>query len=97
MSDCHAQLTGRRLILVSATGFEECCRLAIITMLTFAATPLAWQTAGPNMLRLKEAILQLEQSSHRAIDESGGLYDRLYLWILIVGLFAATAAPEEEE
>ncbi len=86
-----------RLVSVSATGLEECCRLALIIMLSYATTPLAWQTAKPNMFRLKEAITVLEQGSSNGIHELSGLLGRLSLWILMVGLFATTAAPEEEE
>ena len=86
-----------RLISISATGLEECCRLALIIMMSYAATPLTWQTARPNMFRLKEAILLYEEDSSGESHEFVYVLDLLHLWILIVGLFATTATPEEEE
>ena len=86
-----------RLVQFSSSGIEECFRSALIMMMSSAATSLSGQTSMSNSLRLKEAILSLGDDPVSESRSLGLVLDRLYLWILLVGVFATTAGSVEEE
>ena len=80
-----------KLLAIEAHQREQCCRLAAIILLSyFASIAVAQRLARMNMLRLKEAL--------SGIDLSWGskVADKMLLWVLTTGLFAAQDLPEEE-
>ena len=85
-----------RLVQVSSSGMEECVRLALILILSSAAISLSRQTSIANSPQLKEAISSLGDEPVNESQSLGPVLDRMYLWILLVGVFTTTAGSVEE-
>jgi hypothetical protein len=78
--------------IVSLTpGQEECCRLALIILLTYIPSTVASRSFTKNAVRLQLAISRL-------VDLSWGsrIADEMLLWVLVTGLVVVLDRPEEE-
>jgi len=78
--------------IVSLTsGQEECCRLALIILLTYIPSTVVSRSFTKNAVRLQLAISGL-------VDLSWGsrIADEMLLWVLITGLVVVLDRPEEE-
>lgn len=78
--------------IVSLTpGQEECCRLALIILLTYIPSTVASRSFTKNAARLQLAISGL-------VDLSWGsrIADEILLWVLVTGLAVVLDRPEEE-
>jgi hypothetical protein len=69
---------------------EECCRLALIILLTYLPSTVARHSVNMNTVRLQMAFSVLDLSWGSI------LADEVLLWILVTGLFVALDQPEEE-
>jgi hypothetical protein len=72
-------------------GQEECCRLALIILLTYIPSAVASLSLTKNAVRLQLAIAGL-------VDLSWGsrIADEMLLWVLVTGLVVVLDRPEEE-
>lgn len=70
---------------------EECCRLALIILLTYMPSTVASLSLTKNAVRLQLAISGL-------VDLSWGsrVADEMLLWVLVTGLVVVLDRPEEE-
>jgi hypothetical protein len=78
--------------IVSLTpGQEECCRLALIILLTYIPSTVASRSFTKNAVRLQLAISGL-------VDLSWGsrIAAEMLLWVLVTGLVVVLDRPEEE-
>ena len=69
---------------------EECCRLTLIILLSYIATQMAWRSGKMNMVRLQKVLWTVDRSW------GSGPLDRILLWVLMCGAFAAEGTPDEE-
>ena len=69
---------------------EECCRLALIILLTYLPSTVARHSVNMNTVRLQLALSGLD------VSWGSRLADEVRLWILVTGLFASLDHPEEE-
>ena len=69
---------------------EECCRLALIILLTYIPSTVARHSVNMNKVRLQLALSGLN------VSWGSRLADEVMLWILVTGFFASLDHPEEE-
>ena len=77
---------------------NECCRLALVILLSYLSLPMAWRSNPIVAFRLqqacKEALLDGCSRRGRILDSSEELLrHQLFLWTLIVGMFGADEGP----
>jgi hypothetical protein len=72
-------------------GQEECCRLALIILLTYIPSAIASRSFVKNTVRLRRVI-------SRSVDLSWGsrIADEMLFWVLVTGLGVVLDRPEEE-
>lgn len=69
---------------------EECCRLALVIILTYLPSTIASHSVTMNMVRLQRAL------SGPGSSWGSKIADEVLLWVLITGYFVALDRPEEE-
>ena len=69
---------------------EECCRLTLIILLSYVATQMAWRSGKMNMVRLQKALWTVDR------DWGSGPLNKMLLWVLMCGAFAAEGVADEE-
>jgi hypothetical protein len=78
--------------IVSLTpGQEECCRLALIILLTYIPSTVAGHSFTKNAARLQLAISGLV-----GLSWGSRIADEMLLWVLVTGLVVVLDRPEEE-
>ena len=70
---------------------EECCRLALIILLTYIPSAVASRSLKKNAARLQLAI-----SGLLGLSWGSRIADEMLLWVLVTGLVVVLDRPEEE-
>jgi Fungal specific transcription factor domain len=70
---------------------EECCRLALIILLTYIPSTVANRSLTKNAVRLQLAI-----SALAGLSWGSRIADEMLLWVLVTGLVIVLDRPEEE-
>jgi hypothetical protein len=78
---------------------QECFRLGMITYLSYLASPIPWRIGVASILRLQQAVRVLPPDTFQTTQHVGGMeiLDRILLWSLLNGVFAAGVQEDQVE